>query len=306
MDFMGFGALNFDRLYKVESLATGDEEVEITDSEEQPGGSAANTMYALGRLGKSTGFTGAVGSDAEGEKVLESLSGAGVDTSRIAVKKEVRTGRVVGLVDGAGERALYISPGANNLLSSEDLDMDFIASAGIVHMTSFVSDRQLELQKQAAESLAASGRTKLSFAPGSLYVKKGLDAISAILYKSHIVFLNEEEARILTGREHVDAAEQLLSSGCVNVAVTLGERGCYLANDKQKVHVESGSTEVVDTTGAGDAFCAGFLFGLSEDKTLRECGIIGSYVASCCIASMGARSGLPDRVELEKAMAEIM
>ena len=129
MNFIGFGALNLDRLYKVERIAKGDEEIAIEETVEQPGGSAANTIYALGKLNLKTGYIGAVGIDAEGEKVLASFKEVGVDISKIRLKENARTGTVIGLVDSSGERALYISPGANNLLSFEDLDMEYLKNS---------------------------------------------------------------------------------------------------------------------------------------------------------------------------------
>jgi ribokinase len=305
MDFIGFGALNFDRLFKVEALASGDEEIAITDSSEAPGGSAANTIYALGRLGSKCGYFGALGKDSDGEAVLKSFSDAGIDTSGIKKRENARTGRVIGIVDPQGERALYIAPGANSTLLEDDLDMSYIAQAKMLHLTSFVEDEQLELQKQVVDKLGSSGNVTISFAPGSLYAKKGLEAISSIIDRSHVLFLNEEEARILTGKKYEEAARDFLSLGCKTVAVTLREKGCYIADKTEKMHVPSVEAKVVDTTGAGDAFCAGFLFGLSEGRTLRECGLIGNWVASQCISEIGARSGLPDRVSLEKGMQNI-
>lgn len=306
MDFIGFGALNFDRLFKVKGIARGDEEVAITDSSEAPGGSAANTIYALGKLGSSCGYVGAVGRDSEGEAMLGSFSDVGVDTSAIKFREDARTGRVIGIVDPQGERALYIAPGANSTLLKEDLDMDYVSQAKTIHMTSFVEDRQLELQRNMAEKLSTAGNVKISFAPGSLYAKKGLDAISPIIKQSHVLILNEEEAKILTGKGYEEASQEFLSMGCKLVAATLRERGCYLADNNEKLHIPSVEAKVVDTTGAGDAFCTGFLFGMSEGRTLRECGLIGNYVASLCISEIGARSGLPDRASLEEGLKEII
>ncbi len=106
MDFVGCGALNLDRLFKVSRITKGDEEVAIEDAQEQPGGSAANTIYALGKLNKEVGFIGSVGSDAEGKLVLDSMKSAGVDTSQIKIKPKTRTGLVIGIVDVKGERSL--------------------------------------------------------------------------------------------------------------------------------------------------------------------------------------------------------
>jgi ribokinase len=303
MNFIGIGALNLDRLYKVSRIAKGDEEIAIEETVEEPGGSAANTLYALGKLNLSVGFMGAVGSDAEHEKILRSLSEVGVDTTHIKIKENARTGLVIGLVDPAGERALYIAPGANNMLSFEDLDMEYLKNAAILHMTSFVDESQLIVQKKVIESLEST--TKVSFAPGSLYVKKGLKAISSIIQRSHVLFLNESEAKILTGKEYESASKFLIDMGCKVVAITLKDRGCFVTDGNESEHVEAIKANVRDTTGAGDAFCAGFLYGLSEGKEMKQCGIIGNFLASRCISEMGARKGLPSKEELERGLAKI-
>jgi ribokinase len=304
MDFMGFGALNLDRLYKVESIAQGDEEIAITETVEQPGGSAANTIFALGKLGHSAGFFGAVGDDAEGEMIILSLKEANVDTSQIKIKDNIRTGLVIGLVDVKGERALYIAPGANNTITYEDLDIVHFKEAEILHITSFVSDTQLELQKKIVNNLDES--TRLSLAPGSLYVKKGLSSILPLIKRSHVLFLNEAEAKILTEMEYGDASKYLIEMGCRIVVITLRERGCFISDGKETVHVDAQKTLVKDTTGAGDAFCAGFLHGLILEKELQQCGIIGNFLASRCISEVGARGGLPGRDELEIKLKEIL
>lgn len=306
MIFIGFGALNLDRLYKVQSIAKGDEEVPITETVEEPGGSAANTIFALGKLNMPTGFIGAVGEDDEGQRVLTSLKEVGVDTSHIKIRQNARTGLVIGLVDSKGERALYIAPGANNLLSIEDLDTEYLKCASILHMTSFVNEGQLKLQKKAIKVLDKCADVRLSFAPGSLYVKKGLKAISPIIKRSHVLFLNETEAKMLTGEGYESASKSLMEIGCKMVAITLKDKGCFITDGAESIHVDAIKTKVQDTTGAGDAFCAGFLLGMTESRDLKECGLIGNYLSSRCISEIGARKGLPNRDELVKGVVDIL
>jgi ribokinase len=299
MDFIGCGALNLDRLYKVKSMAEKDEEVPIKESQEQPGGSAANTIFALAKLKHNVGFLGAVGDDLNSKVVISSLEDVGVDTSHIKIKSNTKTGLVIGIVDEKGERSLLIAPGANNHLTLEDLDMEAVNSSKFLHLTSFVKDAQLETQKKIVSELGEE--TKLSFAPGSLYVKRGFEVLSPIIKRTHVIFLNETESKILTGKESIESASEfLIENGCQMVAITLGEKGCFITNGTQIESVESIKTNVVDTTGAGDAFSAGFLHGLLQEWDLRKCGISGNIIASKCVSEIGARSGLPSREEFDK------
>jgi ribokinase len=110
---------------------------------------------------------------------------------------------------------------------------------------------------------------------------------------------NAGELELLTGiADYRRGAEAILEKGVKVVAVKLGSRGCYVTDGKQSHNVEAFKVSVVDTTGAGDAFCAGFLYGLIKHKNLEECGRTGNFVASGCTTRMGARAGLPKLKDL--------
>jgi ribokinase len=103
---------------------------------------------------------------------------------------------------------------------------------------------------------------------------------------------------MLTDKSYERAADELLGMGAEVIVVTLGEGGCYVASSQTSHIIEAYKTKVVDTTGAGDAFAAGFLYGLLRGKSLPECGRLGNWVAARCISKAGARAGLPYRDEL--------
>jgi ribokinase len=109
---------------------------------------------------------------------------------------------------------------------------------------------------------------------------------------------SENEVKLLTGKDWKEGAKQLLNEGAEIVAVKLGQKGCYVTDGSQDHLIPPFKTRVVDTTGAGDAFCAGFLYGLVKKKDLFECGRLGNLVASKCIAKVGARTGLPHAYQL--------
>ena len=123
---VGCGALNWDCLYRVSQLVTDGESV-VEESFEAPGGSAANTIYALAHWGLRAGFIGAVGDDDEGRRILADFESVGVDTQRLRVVKGQRTGRVIGLVDSKGRRSLYVQPADPTALLAQGYDEDFYA-----------------------------------------------------------------------------------------------------------------------------------------------------------------------------------
>jgi ribokinase len=297
-DVIGFGALNVDKLYKVNRIAGAEEEGFIRDFKEACGGSAANTMVGLARLGCKVGFIGKVADDREGKMLVEDFLREGVDTGGIIYAREGRSGTVMGFVDDKGERALYVDPGVNDTIEFEEINKEYAFQTKLLHLTSFVGEKSFQTQKRLVESLPKG--VKVSFDPGELYARKGFEALKPIIKRTFVFMPNQNELKLLTGtNDYRVGAEILQSEGVKIVAVKLGEKGCYAASGRESHVINSFKVKVVDTTGAGDAFCAGFLYGLINGKSLYECGRLGNFVASKCITKMGARSGLPRLEDLK-------
>jgi len=308
IEVIGLGAMNMDHIYRVERILV-DGETSVAEFRPSPGGSAANTIYALAKLGVTTGFIGAVGDDEEGEMLVKDLGSVGVDTSQVKVKKGAKTGSVLCFSDRRGRRALYVMPGANSLLTSGDVDLGYIGQARMLHLSSFADEEQLEIQKKLMEKIPRS--IEVSFAPGSIYAAMGMSAQEPIIKKARIMFLNREEAEKLTGADFQTGAKKLRRLGCHIVAITLGSgirRGkttatCYVASGEGEFMLEAKATKkkpMGDTIGAGDAFAAGFLYGFLRNKDLSECGHLGDMLARLSTAKIGARAGLPSLPELSQ------
>ncbi len=338
-DAIGFGALNMDRLYEVNRIAGRDEESFVTASSESPGGSAANTIVGLARLGLKTGCIGKCARDREGEIILNDLRAEGVDTGGVVVSPHGRTGVVSAYIDRKGERALYADPGVNDTLESGEISRDYAGDTHFLHLTSFAGGGAFKAQIEVVQTLPD---VRLTFDPGSIYAHKGLCALRPLIRRSAVVFPNALEIRVLTGQEWEEGAKVLIKEGAEAVAVTLGSRGCYVTDGSESYLIEptqsaadvsfskNGTeslkvtdatlrrsvTESVsptdttlrrsvteplsptDATGAGDAFSAGFIYGLCRQKDLYECGRLGNFVASRCISATGARTALPHLQEI--------
>jgi len=306
IEVVGLGALNIDHIYKVERIL-GDGETVVMEATSSSGGSAANTIYGLARLGVRTGFTGVVGDDTEGKIMLHDFQKVGVDTSQIKVKSGAQTGSVLCLSDRLGKRSLYALPGANNLLTIDDLDLTYINQARMLHLSSFADDRQFKVLLELMDKLDPS--VKVSFSPGALYAAKGLTALTPILARTHVLFINQSEIAQLTKGDIAAGVESCLKQGCHIVVVTLGKgtiwenvrATSYIRDIENEYIVEPGKQNMIsaiDTTGAGDAFATGFLYGLLNSKGLEVCGRLGDIVAQFSISKMGAREGLPTASEL--------
>ena len=316
IEVVGLGALNMDYLYKVKRILDDGEAV-VNESISSPGGSAANSIYGLARLEVNTGFMGVVGDDAEGEILVQDLQNARVDTSQIRVKRQVKTGSVLCLSDKLGRRSLYVSPGANNLLTADDLDLSYINQAGLLHLSSFADERQFKISLELINRL--DSLVKVSFAPGALNAAKGLESINPILARTHLLFINQDEMRQMTGHDIMAGADICLKQGCEIVVVTLGrgsrlESGtettaiCYIRDAGNEYTITPHNQNIiseVDTTGAGDAFASGFLYGLLHGQGLEKCGRLGDIVARFSITKVGAREGLPTLTELAQRYREL-
>lgn len=297
LDVVGLGALNLDELYVVEHLLN-DDEGQVVCAGAYPGGSAANTIYALAKLGLRTGFLGAVGDDEAGGILLESFTSVGVDTSRIVIKTQAKTGRTLGFVDAQGGRTLYVEPGANSLLHRSDIDFSYVSRARVVHLSSFVGAEQYALHRELVRALPS--KCLVSFAPGALLARRGLRALRAILKRTCVLFVNRRELELLAGtRELAVGTRKLLATGLKSIAVTLGAGGSYVTDGTHEHRLKAlRPKRIIDTTGAGDAFAAGFLYGLLQNKSLQQCAQLGAQMARCALSELGARAGLPTLREL--------
>ncbi len=290
-DVIGFGALNVDRLFKVDRLAGAEEESFIQNHTESCGGSAANTIVALARLGCKVGYIGKVSGDREGKLLLEDFAREDVDTAGVIRANHGDSGQVMGFVDEEGDRALYIDSGVNDTIRLHEVKADYVSQARFLHLTSFAGEESFQTQKQLLELLP---ETRVSFDPGALYARKGYAELEPIIKKTRVLMPNKRELELITGeRDYCKGADFMIGKGVGIVAVKLGADGCYVTDGRERLLVDAFTVEAVDTTGAGDAFCAGFLNGLLQNKSLGDCGKLGNFIASRCIMKIGARAGLP-------------
>jgi ribokinase len=297
-DVVGFGALNVDKLFKVNRLAKAEEESFIEDYAEACGGSAANTAVGLARLGCKVGFIGKVGCDREGDLLFQDFCKEGIDVTGLIRAGQGKSGLVLGFVDKKGARALYIDSGVNDTITLDEVNARYASRAQFLHLTSFVGEKSFQTQKRLLDAIPNTAQ--VSFDPGTLYARKGYAAMEPILKRTHVLMPNAIELELLTGKvDYCKGADLMVGKGVKIVAVKLGAHGCYVTNGRERHLIEALNVKVVDTTGAGDAFCAGFLYGLINEKSLVECGRLGNFVASRCVMKMGARDGLPFAQDLE-------
>ncbi len=264
------------------------------------GGQAANVVYALRRLGYDAVLIGRLGSDPEGAELADEL---GPEATRF-VPREGVSGRVYVLLDEDGERRNLVAPGTNDALLAGDLPKR-LPPARFAYFSSFVGDTPFDAQMALLERLPAS--TPIAFDPGELYARRGVKRYMPLLRRTSFLFATERELELLCGVAIESAFEFLFRVGVDTVVCKMGSRGARLVSRLGEIYVPPSPAHVVDVTGAGDLFAAGFIAGLLDGLTLESCGRLGAWAAAAGIAGFG-RASYPDsaawreQVELERGL----
>jgi len=266
-----------------------------------PGGKGSNQAVAAAKAGGKVSFISKIGNDQYGKAALTMYEESQVDASNVIVSKEYATGAAGILVNKqTGENAINVVPGAAGKITKEDIDQ---ASNAIKQSSIFLT--QLEAPIEAVEyaiEIAKSHNviTILNPAPAAKLQDKTFHLIDyftpneteASFYANH---------KIETQEDAKEAASQLLKKGIKNIIITLGDKGAYFANSSENFHVDALDlkNKVVDATGAGDAFNAGFAVGLTEGKGIKEAIKFANTVAGLSTTSIGTAKSMPFRNEIE-------
>jgi sugar/nucleoside kinase (ribokinase family) len=277
-DVIGLGACNIDFLQKVPRFAKPDDEVEIKSLQLSVGGSASNFSVGLSRLNINSGILARVGNDYFGELAIKEFEKEGVNTERL-LKTNLKTGKVFIAVEPHGERSMYTFIGANKKFELTKEDIEYIRCSKILHITQMYKDVVDKASKNA---------NILSFNPGPILSSFGINKLEKIIERTDILFLNKKELEILTGMNISKGSSRLLDIGAKMVIVTCREMGAILYTKKEVIHSPSRKVEVVDTTGAGDSFAAGFISAFFKNKNLKESLNFANLVASYCVRKRGA------------------
>jgi len=184
-----------------------------------------------------------------------------------------------------------------------DVSIDYASATRLIHLSSFVGSSPLEAQIALLNRLEDT--VTVSFDPGEIYARKGVQAIRSILERTDILLLNEREVTLLTNGDIRSGADSLLALGPHLVVVKMGDKGCYATDGRQHLHEDVLQRDVVDTTGAGDAFNAGFLYGYICQLPLWQCLQAGTFTAAECIIQVGARNGLPAQEDVTRFLDAI-
>ncbi|MBF9150916.1 adenosine kinase [Novosphingobium jiangmenense] len=258
------------------------------------GGSAANTLAGLAALGAKCAFIGQVADDQLGEVFAHDIRAGGIDFQTPVRADEPPTARCLIFVSPDGQRTMNTFLGASQFLPAEALDDAQIASASVLYLEGYLWDPE-EPRKAMRRAIAAArnaGR-KVAFTLSDAFViSRHGDDFRALIDDGQIdiLFANEHELAALTGIEDFHAGIEQLAAKVPTVVVTRSENGAHAISNGEHAHVPAEPIDkVVDTTGAGDLFAAGFLYGYVRNKPLAESLTLGAICAAEVISHYGAR-----------------
>jgi sugar/nucleoside kinase (ribokinase family) len=263
---------------------------------EMSGGSAANTLSGVASFGGRAAYIGRVRDDELGRVFGHDLNALGVHFSADLADDGEPTGRCMIVVTPDGERTMNTYLGASATLCADHLDLELIAGAQVTFLEGYLFDRDdaKEAFHRAATTAHDAGRqVALTLSDGFCVDRHRDDFLHLVEQGVDILFANEDEITKLYGVDSFDEGVAAVRGVCDIAAVTRGKAGSVVVTKTDAIEVAAHPVpKLVDTTGAGDLYAAGFLYGYTQGRPLHECGRLGSIAASAVIGHIGPRPGM--------------
>lgn len=260
---------------------------------EMSGGSAANTMTGVASFGGSAAYIGKVSDDELGRVFGHDLRAVGVQFRPGAHDPQTPTGRCIIVVTPDAERTMNTYLGVSSLLCPSDIDQATIAAGKVLYMEGYLYDRPeaKEAFRLAASVAHANGRqVSLTLSDSFCVDRHRADFSALVTDEVDILFGNESELKALYQVDSFDEAIERVRKDCELAVITAGAQGCYVVSHHEVLSAPAQHVDhVLDTTGAGDLFAAGFLYGYTRDLPLAECARLGAIGAAEVISHVGPR-----------------
>ncbi|NOX21486.1 MAG: ribokinase [Actinobacteria bacterium] len=280
------GSINHDIVVRVPRHPLPGETIMGSGHFTAPGGKGANQAVAAARLGATVTMVGAVGDDSVGAELVAGMIADGVDCSRVRIVDGVGTGIALITLDDKGENSIVVSPGANGVVSVEDVIADEVAAAAVV-----LVQQEIPTEAVAAAVMHARGTVILNPAPAR-------EVHPDVLARVDVLVPNRSELAALTNSSEAESLDEVASQanllpGTGLVVVTLGGDGAMIIDGDDVTIVEPASVDVVDTTAAGDAFCGALAFGLASGWDIPRAVRWGTLAGALATTQAGAQPSLP-------------
>ncbi len=294
------GDLNVDVLMPVASYPAPGEETLGEGVAIRAGGSAANTAIVLARLGMDVRLISRVGQDPWGELAVQSLVACGVDCRLVQRDAQQATGLMFTPITPQGERTMFGLRGANSQLDPSLIDAESLQGMGWLHLSGYalLTSPQREAVWHAVE-LAEERRLPISLDTAWLPALTCPQQIRELLPHLELCILGLAEAQaILGGRSVEEAVSAIRDAGVSWVGLKLGEQGCLIAAGEERQYISAFPVQVLDTTGAGDAFSAGMIMGRMGGLSIGATGVLANALGGLAATTLGAGSALPGREQV--------
>jgi len=266
------------------------------DKTEMSGGSAANTLSGVASFGGRAAYTGRVRDDGLGKAFSHDLNSLGVHFSSAPATEGDPTGRCMIVVTPDAQRTMNTYLGASATLSPDDLDLDLVRNAEVTFLEGYLFDRDeaKEAFRVAARAAHDAGRkVALTLSDGFCVERHRADFVDLVASGVDVLFANEDEIMKLYEVDTFEAGVEAVRGVCEIACVTRGAKGSVVVTADEMIEVDAHPVaRLVDTTGAGDLYAAGFLYGLTQGRPLDESGRLGSMAAAAVIGHMGPRPGM--------------
>jgi len=277
-----------------------DSKITLEELKEDIGGSAHNVAANLAKLGTRTYILGSVGKGDYGEEALKNLRVQGVNTRYVTLKEGSTGISLVFLVDG--EKTVLTSRGANEFLGEEDLNPAVFEDIDTLILTSLISPDNMLLMKKAIIEAKKRG-ISIIMNPSMSMITHRPQELKYAMENSKVIIMNGKESCMITGEKDVESAiKGLQNYGAQTVIATLDVKGSLVAENDKIFHVPSYKVKVVDTTGGGDSYTAGFVHAKSKGYSTKEAVRFAAAVAALNIITPGASTDLPTEEEVIEFM----
>jgi len=294
------GDINIDTVWPVSEFPIPGRDGLVDTVVVETGGAVLNSAIILDHLGQSTSLLGSIGDDVWAEKIREDVKGTSIDLSQVQIDARSTTGLTFIIATEDGERTMFSYRGANIQLNKQHLQEATFQRASLLQISGYalLKSPQKEAVWRAVE-LAKKYNVPISLDTGLEPAIKNTDDLRKLLSCLSVCISGPEEIEVLLGTSSAEeAADSLISLGIDLVAIKLGKKGSIVANSGKQIFCPSFNVDAVDTTGAGDSFSAGLLYGWINGWDLSACGVFANALGALAASTYGAGFSLPMRSKM--------
>jgi ribokinase len=294
---VGLGQACVDYLGTISAYPTEDEKVELADLQMRCGGPASTAMVTLSRLGIRTAFLGSISNDPFGVEILNNLQGERVDLSYLKITPGYTSQfAFIAITKGSGKRTIFWHRGSVPPLEETDVDLQVFSNASILHLDSLMVKASTEAARQAKEHHMTVVMDAGTMREGTRELLKFVDVL--------IASETFAEPLVGSGAPHRTALEAIRGLGPSQVVITLGAKGSIGLDDHCIVRQKAFSIAAMDTTGAGDVYHGGYIYGLLQGWEMSQCMRFASAAAALKCSEVGAQAGIPNLGMINKFMKD--